>query len=190
MVAANEKPMIVSSSVAPAWTPAATIASGSANASPTISSLTISIARSPASCPTGWPCIATGVSASEIATAIANLTRAGIIRDEKPGASTNRPPTRDSTSRKPIRLEPASPVSWMASPCTMTPPLRSDHRRDRGIEGDGVAHHLIHHPGAGEQDDDAGDEHLGDERQRLLLDLRHRLEDGDQQADGEAGDQE
>src|SRR5262245_11025861 len=68
-----------------------------------------------------WPCVATGVIASESAPATNSFTRPGIIRDEKTGASMNSGPIRASTSTYPTTV----PVASCGSPVTYECPFRT-----------------------------------------------------------------
>src|SRR3954453_19898095 len=186
-MAAKEKPTTVSTSAAPAWIAACSTARLNENASPIRSSLTIRTAASPPSVGTCWPAVASGIIASDMAAAIMRRARAGIMRDEKMGASRKRLPTRESPSRKPMTSLVAMPGSVTS---TQILRLRAHELGDAHQQVVRVEQELVQHPRPGERHHGARDDDLGDEGERLLLDLRHGLEHGHDHAHDEAGQQE
>jgi hypothetical protein len=66
----------------------------------------------------------------------------------------------------------------------------SDDRRDRSVEALHEVGQHCDHPRAGDDQSDEDDNQLGHEGQRRFVDLRRGLEDRDQQAGGQRGDEQ
>src|SRR5579875_54792 len=187
-------------------TAAISTASVNEKASPTSRPATTrpaSVRGSPGMC---WPCSAIGVRPMEMPTATIPRTCAGMIAEENSGASTNSGVTRASTSTKPARSLPSSSSSRCSTAFIGEPPRgrggpwararswgnrsRAHHRGDRGEQRGRVGDELPEHPRAEHDDDDGDGGDLRDQREALLLDLRDRLEDADEQPDDERHEQQ
>src|SRR3954447_8827582 len=126
----------------------------------------------------------TGVRPMVSATASTPLARAGICLDENSGASRNSGETRASTRKNVATCcsenRAISSLAFISGP---------DVVRDRGPQLLGPRDERVEHPRAGDRHDGDQRDDLRDERERLLLDLRDRLEDRDHQADHQAGEE-
>src|SRR4051794_31212835 len=174
------KPIVVSSSEPASSTAANTPATAKASAEPTSISLTMSGASSAGSI--GTACFsAAGTAISETASASTARMRIGTSREANTGARANMPPTRAKTSMKVAKCAPASTVR-------STPSARR-HLRDLAVQLDGEREQAVQHPRPHQDEHHADGEGLRDEAQRLLLDLRDRLDHRDQEADAHRHEQ-
>ena len=110
----------------------------------------------------------------------------GTFVAENAGATSIMPPMRVPNSTS-VVADPGANGSKAATACIMAHQLASDGRlRSSSV---GVPHRHLHQPGKADQKDGGHGEQLGNERERLFLDLRHRLEHADEQPDGERDEQ-
>src|SRR3954462_5702561 len=122
------------------------------------------------------PCLTTGIRPTARPTAMTERTRPGIILLENSGARMNNGAILASTRKKAetscSENRARSSLAVIGSAADERRDLRPELRRpiDDGAE----------HPRAGNRDDRNYPQYLGDEREGLLLDLRHCLEDRDQ----------
>src|SRR3954454_11780617 len=114
-------------------------------------------------------------SATDRASASAPFTGAGMPRELKGGASITKPAARQVASSSPARVTAGTERSTRLRP--------AEQRRQHVEQGVGEADQLGQHPVARHEQRDRDGDHLGDERQRLLLDLRGRLEQRDHEPD-------
>src|SRR5689334_5756412 len=117
---------------------------------------------------------------SDSASPSARRMRIGTIRDENTGASTKRPPMRAKTRKKVATSALKTPLR---STVGFTGSGAAGHLRDLRVQLDGEGQQRVQHPRAGEHQHEPDAEGLRDEAERLLLDLRDRLDDRDGQAD-------
>src|SRR5215204_5340410 len=135
------------------------------------------------------PCLTTGVRPSAIARATTDLARIGTILLENSGARMNSGVMRVRTRKNAATCCSLKPARSCSGSIFAADRLEVHGLRDVGPEVAGPVHHGAEHPRAGDRDDRDQGEDLRDEGERLLLDLRDGLEDGDREADDEAGEQ-
>src|SRR5215213_7922180 len=122
-------------------------------------------------------------SSTASARANAPLTGAGMVRELNGGASSTKPVARAVPSRSAASVTAGTERSIAASG-----PV--EQRRQLVEQALGEADQLGEHPVAGDQQRDRDGDDLRDEREGLLLDLRGRLEQRDQEAHEERGQQQ
>src|SRR4051794_10907511 len=137
-----------------------------------------------------WPCLTTGISPTASATATIERTRGETILLENIGAKMNSGETRPRTRKKAATCcsEKFARI-WSGAIGPAADRLELDGLGDAAPEIVRPVDDRAEHPRSCDEDhhDERGD--LGDEGERLLLDLRDGLEDRDEEADDEAGEE-
>src|SRR3954452_15739140 len=177
----NENPISVSSSEPATCRPANVAASPQANARPPQTSLTIMPPKASGS-RSIVPCLTTGIRPTARPTAMTERTRPGIILLENSGARMNSGAILARTRKNAATCCSENRARSSLAVIGSAPDERRDLRPELGRPVDDRAEH----PRAGDSDDRDEAQDLRDERERLLLDLRHCLEDRDQEAHDQA----
>src|SRR3954454_3579066 len=163
------------------WTAANSSCTRKPSAAPIATSVTAVTSRKPA-VGSGRPGAIRPYTVTASAIAIAPLTGAGMALELNGGASRTKPVPRAVPSTRATSVA----VGTWRSMATSGPPEQMRQHVEQLV---GERDQLGQRPVAGQQQRDRHGDDLGDERQRRFLDLRGRLEQRDQEADQQRGQQ-